>query len=298
MNFDAIMERRHYLQTSLEHYRKLTFKLNKVNIKRDICMILAKYGYYYHCDYRKIKCCMDCSDYTVDYIVLNATIIATENLFSFIKNLHKSCCCFQPTIIRSKIFLDSILTLKYERERLNSFIEFPCSHIVDPKALAKDGFYYERFEDVCCCIFCDVRLHCWQYFAAAAADKNNSSNPREIHLKISPMCPFLKNEFVGKMQYNIPLAVSSILDDLVFPGDNYPLPGCECHNHDNITGYNNDNNNYKDLGFSLFKTAEILHGKFVNYQKRVESFDDWQQEERIQQSPSKLADAGFVYIGE
>ena len=284
MDTFTIMKRRQYLQTSLEYHRRLTFTINKVpKLKYSICMSLAKGGFYYDCDFRKVKCCMECSDYDVEYIIaLNAD--NDENLL--VKNLH-NVCSFQPTIIGSKTFSDPFLSLLYERERLNSFIEFPRSHmVVDPKALAKDGFYYERFEDACCCVFCDIRIFVWHY--------SDICDPREIHIKLSPMCPFLQQSFfhIGKDLCNIPLEVSDILDSMVLPGDNYPLP------NNKSSAFAIDENIHKDLGFSSFKTADFHNHDLFDFKKRLETFNwNWRQERLQPISPTKLADAGFFYYG-
>ena len=205
--------RKYLLQTSLEYYRKMTIQANKVNLNYNICMELAKGGFYYDTYNRIIKCCMGCREYNVEYISN-----AKTDKFNFVKYLHNFW-SFQPTIIGSKLFSEYKFSLIYEKERLNSFIEFPSCHIIDPKTLAKDGFYYERYEDVCCCIFCNLRIYPSQLLLKECSSLN------DIHATSSPNCSFLTGNLIGIHDVpNIPLEISNILDNMVMPGDHYPLP--------------------------------------------------------------------------
>lgn len=273
------MEKEFY---SLEFWRRSTFIENKVNLKKNLCISLAKNGYYYDCNYKMIKCCMGCSDYSLK------DVSEKENNFNL---LHKTC-SFQPTIIRSKIFLNLFLHFLYEKERLSSFIECPFSHIIDPKTLAKNGFIYERYSDVCLCVFCEKRIH----IRYLSNDYDNDID--KLHKHISPTCPIIFESNKNRINdINISLETSNILDSLILQGDNYPLATYYNKNNELWRDDYEKTNHFKHLGAITFKKNRFE--KYISYEKRRKSFDNiYWKPERIQQDPNKLAKAGFFYLGE
>lgn len=82
-------------------------------------------------------------------------------------------------------------SLRYESERLETFIDWQCRD-VSPFDLAKAGFFYMRWHDYCACIYCGGIIGNFKDF----------SDPAEEHAKHFPNCPFiLGNEPVG----NVPM---------------------------------------------------------------------------------------------
>lgn len=100
---------------------------------------------------------------------------------------------------RNKAFV-SRNSLKYEQERLNTFIDWPHMDILKPEDLAEVGFYYLRSSDYTACIFCDVVVYNWE----------NYDTPKREHQRLSPRCPFIRGDPVG----NIPIAQHNVLRKL------------------------------------------------------------------------------------
>ena len=85
--------------------------------------------------------------------------------------------------------------LKYEKNRLMTFIDWPIADVISPADLAKEGFYYLRRSDHVACGFCQIILQSW----------TDGDDVKIEHEKYSPKC-----RRVG----NVTLNQSIILDTL------------------------------------------------------------------------------------
>lgn len=81
---------------------------------------------------------------------------------------------------------------RVEKNRLDTFNgSWPRNSVVQPRDLAKAGFYYLGPADVVRCVFCHISLRSWE----------PGDVPLDEHRKHSPSCPFILQHDVG----NVPL---------------------------------------------------------------------------------------------
>jgi len=81
---------------------------------------------------------------------------------------------------------------RVEKNRLDTFTGlWPRTSAVQPRDLAKAGFYYMGVDDVVRCAFCLISLRSWE----------PGDVPLSEHSKHSPNCPFILQQDVG----NVPL---------------------------------------------------------------------------------------------
>ena len=224
---------------------------------------LSNEGFYYNRVENRVKCCYDCISY--------------ETESHGVKNNdgpipHSDMCPYQVPVARSKVFFAPIASLFFERERLNTFIEFPYAwpDVSTPQVLAKEGFYYNRASDYVVCAFCHKK---YSKFLGATS---------------------FKHSFCSNLA-NISLAMSSILDDLLpSASDHYPLYYTE---KEKCPWLNNNENKVSYQHLSVFKFKPPIHSEYILAQTRSESFQDWPLI-RTKQTPKELALAGFFYEGE
>ena len=98
---------------------------------------------------------------------------------------------------------NSFDSLRYERERLATFIDWPVKWL-SPECLAKEGFYYLRDCDHCSCVFCRGVVGSWE----------TGDIPSREHVRHFPRCPFIRNQPVG----NIPITQGDLLASLPIVG--------------------------------------------------------------------------------
>ena len=170
---------------------------------------------------------------------------------------------------RRKIFNCPYRSLRYERERLDTFIEWPLyySSVLSPEKLAAEGFYYLRTSDVCVCIFCHGGIEEWDI------NRDTARNQHQLHF---PHCPFLQGKPVG----NISLAESCILDKLPLSGQ-APLM-------------------LMDDDKNIIEGVRQHSAKFKAYvfeSTRLESFKNKWPNRVNYITPESLASAGFFYNG-
>lgn len=90
-------------------------------------------------------------------------------------------------------------SLKYEKNRLDTFIEWPITWL-KPTELAAAGFYYLRTSDHCACVFCRGIVGGWE----------TGDTPQNEHQRHFPHCPYIRGQPVG----NIPIDQGQILSNL------------------------------------------------------------------------------------
>ena len=199
---------------------------------------LARAGFFFRGN-GTLVLCFSCG-MTVD---VDKIITSDVDILSFHRERRPKCRFFSssldPVVLgRPKKFL-SYDSLRYEKERLETFIDWPLHYFLAPEDLAADGFYYLRTEDYCACVFCRGIVGDWDWF----------NKPRTEHAQHFPHCPFIKGEPVG----NIPLKHSAILDKLPLDGEEYPIPP--------FRFANNQNNN--NTTTATTKTANTTTGEDV-----------------------------------
>ena len=276
---------------TIEYQRKMTFENLKHYGKKykEVKEILYKSGFYYHIINDIIQCCMKCSTYTTNFIKTIHELYDNNNnnnnndnfINKILKIYHKENCLFMRPYARSKIFYNYYQSFLYERERLNSFIEFPIPHKISPQILAKIGFYYDRTSDVCICIFCKTR------------QRTGNVINNDVYILLSKCldtCPLKIKEYyrlhTDIFTCNISLAMSNILDNMVTIDDNFPIPGMNNNNN------NNKKKNVKEIGLHILQDA--MYKKYVSEEKRYDSFKYWNTIRKYHK-PEELSKAGFFF---
>ncbi|KAK3098075.1 hypothetical protein FSP39_015924 [Pinctada imbricata] len=155
--------------------------------------------------------------------------------------------------------------LRFERNRLETFKNWPSNAPVSSKDLAKSGFYYTGTEDRVQCVFCRGILRDWD-----PGDK-----PHIEHKNKFPRCPFLLGVDVGNVQHT-PAQPANQYQPVYRGGDFVNQP----------------QNNMEALGIS---TDRPKHPNYAVESSRITSFRGWPQYKH--QTPEQLAKAGFFYAG-
>ncbi|KAI0231427.1 E3 ubiquitin-protein ligase XIAP [Lamellibrachia satsuma] len=73
--------------------------------------------------------------------------------------------------------------MKYERQRVSSYTNWPRDTIIEPEALAQAGLFYLCRADRVKCAFCQGILRNWE----------PSEEPMRKHRRLFPSCPFLRD---------------------------------------------------------------------------------------------------------
>lgn len=168
---------------------------------------------------------------------------------------------------------ESIGPLRFERNRLETFKNWPTTACVSSTELAKQGFFYTGSADRVQCIFCKGILRNWEV----------GDRPHIEHRKHFPRCPFVLGMNIG----------------------NVPLPLDQNSSHSPVAGSTRFSN--KSVADSLFTgnsghaarlgiiTDRPKHPQYAIESQRLSSFQGWPPYKH--QTPQQLADAGFWYAG-
>ena len=128
-----------------------------------------------------------------------------------------------------------------------------------PRLLAKDGFYYLRIGDTCACIFCGGLIGKWK----------KGDTPRGEHSKHFGDCVFiLRKESSG----NVPLGL-------------------------NVKPIETDSWIVEHKSAKEKRKYTQLKYYAMSYDERVETFNNPNWPKKLNQTPSRLAEAGFFYTG-
>lgn len=176
-----------------------------------------------------------------------------------------------------------------EELRVKTFDERWPHTFLEPRILAKTGFYFIGPYDQLKCYFCKVEVGRWE----------NGDNEVTEHIRWSPNCPLLKR----RETTNVPIEPTNELDQLL-PPMSYDVCG-PC-------GVDVRPNSYSESSFSTppttpttspttittveQETQTLKHPDYPEYAietARLRSFDDWPK--TIKQKPKQLSDAGFFY---
>ena len=262
---------------STEHYRLNSFKGPYSWAKP-----LAKAGYFLSRTTEE-KAFVEC-------IVCRSEIELGENIKS-VKEQHKNPKCLSykemlecqdsNNIGRPKQFY-SFKYLHYEKERLETFIDWPTPGIL-PTELAKDGFFYTRQREACVCVFCRTVIDDWKIGGGVSV--------REQHEKANRLCKFINGGPVG----NVPMEHSAILDTLPLDDEYWPLIYDDEKNDDDDDAslMNIKVENTISDGDELMEESH-----YTTLENRLQSFKikGWPSE-RVLQTPEELAAAGFYATG-
>ncbi|XP_061171223.1 baculoviral IAP repeat-containing protein 7-like isoform X1 [Saccostrea echinata] len=152
--------------------------------------------------------------------------------------------------------------LRYERNRLETFRNFPASAHVLPRDLASSGFIYTGTGDRVQCVFCRGILRDWDV----------GEKPHIEHKNKFPRCPFILGVDVGNVRMTPAQPAQRV----------------------NIAGNLNNSplGNMEALGIN---TDRPRHGNYAVESTRLTSFNNWPQYKH--QTPPQLAAAGFFYAG-
>ncbi|XP_069176460.1 uncharacterized protein [Procambarus clarkii] len=243
----------------LETFKDCNFSVNS--------HVLGKAGFYYTHKANLLECSM--CHFQIDATNVNQD----ENRIIALHKKEKPECTFNQNVKRSisKKF-DSYDSLRFEKERLNTYIDWPLEWL-EPSDLARDGFYYLRTNDHVACVFCRGIVGSWE----------RGDTPRGEHQRHFPHCQFIRNQPVG----NFPLIFNE-----KFEGYSIPLR-------------NSKNSSYRQgidvCGLSpmtdngVHQHTIAKRKDYLTLESRLASFNNWP--ERVTQKPTELSEAGFFYCG-
>lgn len=164
--------------------------------------------------------------------------------------------------------------LRFERNRLESFQNWPSNACVATAELAKCGFHYTGSGDRVKCIFCKGVLRNWE----------EGDRPHIEHRKHFPRCPLVLGLKMGNVPLplgqNIGSASSSTVQGLGRQPPNPAANVVDCLS------------NMETLGII---TDRPKQPQYAIESQRLASFQSWPAYKH--QTPQQLAEAGFWYAG-
>lgn len=166
---------------------------------------------------------------------------------------------------------ESIGPLRFERNRLQTFQNWPSNACVPAAELAKCGFCYTGSGDRVQCIFCKGVLRNWE----------EGDRPHIEHRKHFPRCPLV----LGLKMGNVPLPLDQNPATVSAQGMR--------RSNSNVTENVADSlSNMENLGII---TDRPKHSLYAIESQRLASFQSWPPYKH--QTPQQLAQAGFWYAG-
>lgn len=152
--------------------------------------------------------------------------------------------------------------LRYEKNRLDTFREFPPTANVRPNDLARAGFIYTGTGDRVQCVFCRGILRDWDI----------GEKPHIEHKNKFPTCPFILGFNVGNVRMT-------------------PIQPAHRIN----VGGGSSNQSLGHMEALGINTDRPKHTNYAVESTRMTSFNNWPQYKH--QTPQQLAAAGFFYAG-
>ncbi|XP_069177145.1 baculoviral IAP repeat-containing protein 7-like [Procambarus clarkii] len=295
----------------LETFKDCNFSVNS--------HVLAKAGFYYTHKANLLECSM--CHFQIDATNVNKD----ENRIIALHKKEKPECTFNQNVKRSisKKF-DSYDSLRFEKERLDTYIDWPLEWL-EPSDLARDGFYYLRTNDHVACVFCRGIVGSWE----------RGDTPRGEHQRHFPHCQFIRNQPVGNFPlifnekfegYSIPLrnsknssyrqgidvcGLSPMTDNGIdvcglSPMTDNGIDVCGLSpmtdNGIDVCGLSPMTDNGIDVCGLSPTTDNGVHQHtiakrkdYLTLESRLASFNNWP--ERVTQKPTELSEAGFFYCG-
>lgn len=148
-------------------------------------------------------------------------------------------------------------TFLNEAVRLQSFRNWPISHIVTPESLARAGFCYLNHNNTAFCIHCNGFIDNWK----------SGDDPDTKHRRLFPNCPFVRSVI---------------------------LPRLGIHENDVASSTHLDGEIQRELHINVLRTKP-QNDDYNTFESRLCTFETWPK--ALAQTPGKLADAGFFYMG-
>lgn len=177
-------------------------------------------------------------------------------------------------------------SMKYEKNRLDTFNHPSWKCFMDRKKLARCGFYYFGKEDHVRCAFCRVEIGRWLPGDDCETD----------HQRWGPMCPFLRGIEVD----NIPIDPTTAVPTRPRSEDICGRIGMEIRPNTvseeygpSVQAVNGENISFKSFGVNPHNGP--IHNMYATEQSRLATFKEWPRS--LKQKPKELAEAGFYYTG-
>lgn len=164
--------------------------------------------------------------------------------------------------------------LRFERNRLESFLNWPDNACVAAAELAKCGFYYTGSGDRVQCIFCKGVLRNWE----------EGDRPHIEHRKHFPRCPLV----LGLKMGNVPLPLGQIVGS----ASSNPVHGGVQQPPNPAAIVVDSQSNMEILGII---TDRPKQPQYAIESQRLATFQSWPTYKH--QTPQQLAEAGFWYAG-
>lgn len=187
-----------------------------------------------------------------------------------------------------------------EINRLNSYKNWRCSY-VQPRSLAKAGFFFINKDDLVRCAFCNIEIGQWQPGDDAMTDHRRFSSSCPLTRGIVPYhfqpCENINDGFgEGLPCGNVPIEV-----------DATPMPSSSGQDTCGKYGIEIRPNSYAENdpvpngGLSLSKlgvqpSRGPAYQSYATLERRLGSFAEWPRS--MKQKPEELSAAGFFYTGE
>lgn len=177
---------------------------------------------------------------------------------------------------------------RFEMARLQSFDNWPLRYM-DPRELAKAGFYYMGEDDKVRCFECNVEICQWL----------EGDDPMVDHQRWSGRCRFIRKIPCG----NVPLGVDPSTvppprprsRDVCGPyGVEYrPMSAPDTHSFPTGDSQLPSATRLSCLGIGRQKGPK--NPEYASYEARLRTFETWPKS--MPQTKEQLADAGFYYTG-
>lgn len=169
------------------------------------------------------------------------------------------------------------IDLNKEEKRFKTFTDKWPHAFINPRILAKIGFYYLNSHDEVECKFCKIKINTWEMGDDEVTE----------HYRWSPNCPLLNK----KVTFNEPIEPASELDKLLLK-----IKFDECSKNTlvrSIGAY--VETPLEDQINAYIKINETEIPDFPNFENeliRLNTFKNWPE---TKPSPKQLAKAGFFY---
>ena len=277
----------------------------KNQVNENVLKKLARVGFFPVSQTSRVKCYSCFVEYDLDTDNLSILKYLTdeggeeeeEDPVNFHRNLtpnNNNCMMMVDNLFSRSKPLKSLDSYFYEQERLDSFIDWPLPWL-NPKDLAKDGFYYLRKDDKVVCAFCNASVSNWNF----------NDDIRTVHIESCPFEPEGKkcdamcglDYFFGFQENrNIPISLSNEMKNISGNKKKYFIP--ERRWGEFIFDHQIPKVEQYEISFKggIYPTQPIRED-MSDYHQRLNSFDlnSWPID-RVAQTPEQFAEAGFFYV--
>lgn len=265
---------------------------------------LARAGFFKN-DKNEIRCI-----YCQFELPNNVSYEVGDDILAALGDSHNSNNCSYVQFMKSttpKVFF-GYDSLRYESERLETFINWPIKSI-SPFDLAENGFFYLRRGDYCACIFCGGYIGVWEI----DDDDDVVVNVAAEHARYFPNCPFIKaGEEIKEEEVvvvgNIPMEHCVLLHYLTESVDFYssPPPRLDYNDYQKIIDNKDDLKSWRVIGLIGISIKRAMtqslflrmagNNNLNRLSGRIKTFNNNKPKLK---TPfiRQLAEAGFYYTG-